>query len=126
MSPRIFIAAVFALSTGCAARVNSGSVLSALDVPTLGVDEFEELGRVEFEQPIPVYSVCPTGFERVDVHQSFWLDLAQSVSFGLYSPAKTYVSCQSGAAYLIGLNNQGLVDVLKQVRQAAEDSLSSL
>ena len=114
------------LAQGCAARVSNGSSFSQLDVPTLGVDEFSELGRVEFEQPIPVHTVCPTGFIRVDVYQSFWSDFARTLSFGFYSPAKTYVSCNSGAAYMIGLNHQGLVNVLKQVQQTAEDTMAAL
>jgi hypothetical protein len=111
---------------GCAARVSNPSPFSQFDVPTLGVDEFSELGRVEFDRPIPVYTVCPTGFIRVDVYQSFWSDFARTFSFGLYSPAKTYVSCNSGAAYMIGLNHQGLVAVLRQVQQAAENTIASL
>ena len=97
-----------------------------LDVPTLGVDDFEELGVVEFKSPIPVHAVCPAGFEKVDVHQSFWNDFFRLISVGLYRPAKTVVTCRSGARYMIGLNHQGLVEVLKQVKHAAEEGMAAL
>ena len=67
-----------------------------------------------------------TRFEKVDVHQSFWNDFFRLISVGLYRPAKTVVTCRSGARYMIGLNHQGLVEVLKQVKHAAEEGMAAL
>ena len=112
--------------TGCALKATPGSTYSQLDVPEMGVDEFQELGKVEFNSPIPVHTVCPTGFVKVDVHQSFWGEFARMISLGLYSPAKTYVTCRNGEEYMIGLNQQGLVEVLRQVKRSAEEGMASL
>ncbi len=126
VSFRAFYIALLIMSTGCAAKSAMRGMGAQLDVPTMGVDEFEELGRVEFSSPIPVYSVCPTGFERVDVHQSFFVDFARTLSFGLYRPAKTMVTCRGGARYMIGINHQGLVEVLKKVKRSAEEGIAAL
>ena len=107
-------------------KASPRSTYSQLDVPEMGVDEFQELGKVEFTSPIPVHTVCPTGFVKVDVHQSFWGELARTVSLGLYRPAKTYVTCRNGEEYMIGLNQQGLVEVLRQVKRSAEEGMASL
>lgn len=124
--PRTLVLAALLLNTGCAAKSAVRGMDSRLDVPTLGVDDFEELGVVEFKSPIPVHAVCPAGFEKVDVHQSFWNDFFRLISVGLYRPAKTMVTCRSGASYMIGLNHQGLVEVLKQVKHAAEEGMAAL
>jgi len=112
--------------SGCAMKAAPSSTYSQLDVPEIGVDEFHELGRVEFNSPIPVHTVCPTGFVKVDVHQSFFGDFARLISLGLYSPAKTVVTCNNGEEYMIGLNHQGLVEVLRQVKQSAEEGMAAL
>ena len=121
--PRTMVLAALLLNTGCAAKSAVRGMDARLDVPTLGVDDFEELGVVEFKSPIPVHAVCPAGFEKVDVHQSFWNDFFRLISVGLYRPAKTMVTCRSGAA-TIGLNHQGLVEVLKQVKRSAEEGMA--
>ena len=124
----LHIATVFAtvFMTGCAMKNVTRSTYSQLDVPEVGVDEFVELGRVEFNSPIPVHSVCPNGFVKVDVNQSFMTEFISVISLGLYTPAKTYVTCRNGEEFLIGLNHQGLVEVLRQVKQSAEESMASL
>ena len=112
--------------TGCAMKSATRSTFSQLEIPEIGVDEFQELGLVEFTSPIPVHTVCPTGFLKVDVHQSFWAEAARVLSFGMYSPAKTYVTCRNGEAYMIGLNHQGFVEVLRKVKRSAEEGMASL
>ncbi len=124
--PRIIILTALLLNTGCAAKSAVRGMDTQLEVPTLGVDDFEELGLVEFKSPIPVHAVCPSGFVKVDVHQSFWIDFFRLISLGLYRPAKTVVTCRSGARYMIGLNHQGLVEVLKQVKRSAEEGMAAL
>jgi hypothetical protein len=111
---------------GCAARVSNGSAFSQFQVPTIGVDQFNELGPVELAHPIPVHTVCPSGFLTVDVYQNFFSDFGRMISFGMYTPAKTHVSCKSGAEYMVGLNHQGLVAVLKQVKQSAEHTIAAI
>jgi hypothetical protein len=67
------------------------------------------LGLVEFSAPIPVHSICPNGFDRVDVRSNVLTGLISNVTQQLYTPLQTFVQCKSGSAYLIDVDENGAV-----------------
>lgn len=103
------LAALMALGGCYKVTFTNGPSAGELKRENGGMHAIGIFGLVEFASPVPVHSMCPGGFERVDVRQNVITGILGNLTGNLFTPTQTFVQCASGRAYILGIDEQGSV-----------------
>ncbi len=107
------MASVAAALSGCY-KIDYVRSTSAAGAPT--AEEWHHIGLfalVEFSDPVPLQTICPTGFARVH-HEISVVNGALTMALGfvglswVYQPSTISVYCNSGSAYNVEVDSEGM------------------
>lgn len=66
-------------------------------------------GLVSPGDPVNLKQYCPNGVARIEAVQTFGDGCLGSITLGIYTPSTSVITCASGSAYLLGVDEDGKI-----------------
>ncbi|MEO1267972.1 MAG: hypothetical protein AAFX99_07735 [Myxococcota bacterium] len=96
------------LSTGCYRTVLENPSASTGGA-TISMTNNHFLFGLAGTSQIPVKSMCPNGVKRIENVRTFGDGFLGVLTFGIYTPHTTRLTCAGGSAFLLGRDEDGEV-----------------